>query len=146
MVLGITRDDLLDIMEIRSAVEPLAVRYAASAATQQDLQELEHLVQLQEFYCEKGDAGHLSQTDGQFHSLICRACGHGVIRDTLLPLYRKTARFRRSALEGTPYDRHMVEEHREILLAIAHRDPETAAERTRSHLEQARKRMTERVG
>lgn len=145
VVLGITHEDLLDIMDIRCALEPLAAGYAASGASQGQLQELEHLVELQEFYCEKGDAGHLSQTDGQFHSLIGQSCGHGVIRDTLLPLYRKTARFRRAALEGKHYDRRMVEEHRAILQAIARRDPEAAAEQTRRHLVQAKRRMTERT-
>lgn len=144
VVLGITQEDLADIMEIRRSVEPLASYYAACNATDAELEELKHLVELQEFYCQKEDLEHLSQTDGQFHGLICTAGKHNVIRDTLLPLHRKIARFRRAALEQKHYDRHMVSEHRRIYEAIAARDPEEAAKQTTIHLTQAQGRMTER--
>lgn len=144
VVLGITKEDLEDIMEIRRSVEPLASYYAACNATEAELEELKHLVELQEFYCQKEDMEHLSQTDGQFHGLICTAGKHNVIRDTLLPLHRKIARFRRAALEQKRYDRHMVSEHRRIYEAIAAGKAEEAAKQTAIHLTQAQGRLTER--
>lgn len=144
VVLGTTKEDLEDIMEIRRSVEPLASYYAACNATDAELEELKHLVELQEFYCQKEDMEHLSQTDGQFHGLICTAGKHNVIRDTLLPLHRKIARFRRAALEQKQYDRHMVSEHRGIYEAIAAGKAEEAAKQTAIHLTQAQGRLTER--
>ena len=144
VVLGITKEDLEDIMEIRRSVEPLASYYAACNATDAELEELKHLVELQEFYCQKEDMEHLSQTDGQFHGLICTAGKHNVIRDTLLPLHRKIARFRRAALEQKRYDRHMVSEHRRIYEAIAAGKAEESAKQTAIHLTQAQGRLTER--
>ena len=50
LVLGITRDDLLDIMQIREKIEGLASYYAALNITEEGIQELTHIIDLQEFY------------------------------------------------------------------------------------------------
>ena len=50
LVLGITEDDLLDIMNIREQIEGLASYYATLNMTEEGRQELTHIVDLQEFY------------------------------------------------------------------------------------------------
>lgn len=145
VVLGITEDDLIDIMEIRQHVEPLASYYAAKNITQEHLDELKHVVELQEFYCAKSDLEHLNQMDAKFHHVICIASGRNVIRDTLIPLHRKTTRFRRAALAKEERVINMVKEHRQIYDAIAAHNPEKAAELTAQHIEAAKKSMIERM-
>ena len=70
-VLGITEDDLLDIMTIRERVEGVAAYYAAKNIGPDGMKELAHLVDLQEFYFQKKDADRLRQVDDQFHDTIC---------------------------------------------------------------------------
>ena len=50
LVLGITEDDLLDIMNIREQIEGPASYYATLNMTDEGRQELTHIVDLQEFY------------------------------------------------------------------------------------------------
>ena len=50
VVLGITKEDLLDIMDIRQSIEGLAGFYAAINITPEGAEELSHLIDLQEFY------------------------------------------------------------------------------------------------
>ena len=70
-VLGITEDDLMDIMTIRERVEGVAAYYAAKNITPETLKEFSHLVDLQEFYFQKQDAERLRQVDDQFDDTIC---------------------------------------------------------------------------
>ena len=90
VVLGITAEDLVDIMDIRCKIEGLASYYAAKNASPEGLARLRHIMDLQEFYFEKRDAEHLREMDDQFHDVICDMSGHAVISDTLIPLHRKT--------------------------------------------------------
>ena len=140
-VLGITEDDLLDIMTIRERVEGVAAYYAALNITPQDKQELTHLVDLQEFYYEKGDAERLRQVDDQFHDAICILSGRTVLTDTLLPLHRKTRRYRRAALEDRSRTSHTMKEHREMYEAIMSGDAELAMELTTQHIKNAKEHM-----
>ena len=88
VVLGITAEDLVDIMDIRCKIEGLASYYAAKNAAPEGLARLRHIMDLQEFYFEKRDAEHLREMDDQFHDVICDMGGHAVISDTLVPLHR----------------------------------------------------------
>ena len=142
-VLGITEDDLLDIMTIRERVEGVAAYSAALNSSPQDKQELTHLVDLQEFYYEKGDAERLRQVDDQFHDAICYLSKRNVIKDTLIPLHRKTRRFRRIAMEDWNRTTRTKQEHYEIYQAIISGNAELAQELTTRHITNAKEHMME---
>ena len=140
-VLGITREDVEDIMEIRHNVEGLASYYTTVNRTQETLDELLHIVELQEFYTAKGDRDRTKEMDDQFHSAICRLCKHNVISDTLIPLHKKIQRYRRASIADEARMKRMAEEHRAIYEAIAAGDAEQAKKLTQLHVENARKNM-----
>ena len=141
MVLGITEDDLVDIMNIRQHIEGLATAYAAKRMTPEKRKELEHVVSLQDYYCNNEDWEHLHQLDDKFHQLVCDFCGSTVIQDTVMPLHRKSKRYRKAAVENTERSRQMVQEHREIFEAIANGDAELAEKLSAKHIESAKKHM-----
>ena len=145
VVLGITEDDLLDIMNIRQRIEGLASYYATMNCTPETLKELEHIVELQDFYCKKRDVEHLRQLDDQFHDQICAMSKRTVIRDTLQPLHRKTRRYRRSSMEIEERTLRMVEEHACICRAIASGDAELAEKLTNEHIGNAKENMLKRM-
>ena len=97
VVLGITAEDLVDIMDIRCRIEGLASYYAAKNVSPEGLARLRHILDLQEFYFEKRDAEHLREMDDQFHDVICDMSGHAVISDTLVPLQPQGVHCRREA-------------------------------------------------
>lgn len=142
-VLGITEEDLLDIMTIRERVEGVAAYYATLNMTPEALQEMTHLVDLQEFYFEKRDSERLRQVDDQFHDSICLMSRRTVIMDTLIPLHRKTRRYRRISMDDWNRTAKTKAEHYEIYKAMAAGDAELAAKLTAQHITNAKEHMME---
>ena len=131
IVLGITEDDLLDIMNIRESVEGLAAYYATVNMTEEGRSELLHIVDLQDFYFTKGDLDRLS--------------GRMVIKDTLMPLHRKTRRYRRIAMDDPERVPRTLKEHRAICEAIVAGNAELAQQLTTRHIANAKEHMLRSV-
>ena len=144
-VLGITEDDLLDIMNIRERIEGLAAYYATINMTDEGRAELSHIVDLQEFYFNKNDPDHLRQVDDEFHDAICRLSKRTVITDTLIPLHRKTRRFRRIAMEDRERTAKTTQEHRDIYEAIMAGDALLAKKLTKAHIANAKDHMLQNL-
>ena len=144
-VLGITEADLFDIMTIRERVEGVAAYYATINMTPEGKKELTHLVDLQEFYFEKRDAERLRQVDDQFHDAICYMSKRSVIIDTIVPLMRKTRRYRRIAMDDWDRVPHTKREHFEIYQAIVSGNAELAEELTSKHISNAKIHMLEEM-
>ena len=141
VVLGITEDDLLDIMNIRQRIEGLAAYYTTVNLSDEGRKELSHIVDLQDFYYGKGDLEHLRQADDAFHDAICRLSGRMVIYDTLSPLLRKTRRYRRISMQDTDRIGHTMKEHRQMYEAIMAGDAELAMELTTRNFQNAKEHM-----
>ena len=141
LVLGITETDLEDIMSIRERTEGLAAYYATVNMTDEGRKELSHIVDLQDFYYSKGDSEHLRQVDDEFHSLICRLSNRTVLIDTLIPLHRKTRRYRRISMENRQRSAKTMKEHRAMYEAIMAGDAKLAMELTTEHIANAKIHM-----
>ena len=143
MVLGITQDDLLDIMNIREQIEGLAAYYACVNMTQDGLKELEHIMDLQDFYFSKWDVEHLRQADDMIHDVICELSQRTVIRDTLIPLHRKTRRYRRSAMQDKKRAAQSLQEHHAIVDAMKEGNPDKVKAAMDAHMAKVKKYMME---
>ena len=140
-VVGITEEDVLDIMNIRQHLEALAAYYATVNMTPEGIKELSHIVDLQDFYFSKWDVERLRRVDDDFHEAVCRLSKRNVIKDTLLPLHRKTRRYRKIAMEDKVRAASTLQEHREIYEAIAAGNAELAMELSAKHIINAREHM-----
>ena len=144
IVLGITLEDLMDIMDIRQSIEGLAAYYTTKNITPDELAEIQRISELQDFYYNKQDMERLRQMDDRFHDSIYKLCKRSVICDTLRPLHRKTQRYRRLSLDNPKRLASSIDEHKEILNAIASGDAELAAKLTTEHIANAKKHMIAR--
>ena len=142
VVLGITIEDLEDIMNIRLRVEGLAAYYATVNLTEEGARQLRQISELQDFYFERGDIDHLQQMDDQFHKTIYELSCRTVLQDTLYPLHHKTQRFRRNSMATR--GRASVDEHKAICEAIVSGNAEQAEELTRKHIQNAKSGMMKR--
>ena len=140
-VLGITEDDLLDIMHIREKIEGVAAYYACLNMTPEGLKELEHIVDLQDFYLSKTDTDHLRASDDRFHDVICELSRRTVIRDTLVPLHRKTRRYRKTAIGNKDRAAKSLQEHKAILTAMQEGNPDKVKEAMDYHISKVKENL-----
>lgn len=140
-VIGISAEDVKDIMDIRIHLEALAAYYATINMTSQGLSDLAHIVDLQDFYFSKWDPEHLRRADDDFHEMICRLSRRNVIKDTLVPLHRKTRRYRKIAMEDKTRAANTLQEHHAIFNAIASGNAQLAMELSAEHIRKAKAHM-----
>ena len=144
VVLGITMEDLIDIMDIRQRTEGLAAYYATKNLTDEGREELRQISELQDFYFEKQDIDNLRKMDDKFHDAIYQLSNRPVLRDTLIPLHRKSQRYRKISIEDKNRLGKSVDEHKAIYKAIIQGDADLAAQLITTHIERAKKNMIER--
>ena len=137
-------EDLVDIMDIRQRIEGLAAFYATRNLTVEGKEELRQISELQDFYYAKQDIDNLRKMDDKFHDTIYHLCNRPVLRDTLIPLHRKSQRYRRISIEDQTRLGNSIQEHKAIYNAIISGNAELAAELITTHIERAKKNMIER--
>ena len=144
VVLGITLEDLVDIMNIRQRVEGLAAYYATKNLTPEGLTELKQISELQDFYYSRKDIEHLREMDDRFHDTIYELSQRTILRDTLLPLHKKAMRYRKISIEDPARLSRSIQEHKAIFDAIASGNAELAEELTTQHIIRAKNNMMAR--
>ena len=144
LVLGITLEDLEDIMNIRLRIEPLAAYYAAKNITPEGIDSLRQIGELQDFYFEKGDVDRLRQMDDRFHDAVYEFCGRTVLKDTLRPLHRKTQRYRKSSIATRQRQADSIREHKALMEAICSKNAELAEKLATEHILHAKENMIAR--
>ena len=87
----------------------------------------------------------LAQKIIRAHLLHGDMSGHAVISDTLVPLHRKTRRYRKASIADAKRTAQVVKEHRAIFDAIAAGDADRAAALTTEHTIHAKESMIGRL-
>lgn len=144
VVLGITMEDLVDIMDIRQRIEGLVAYYATKNLTPEGREQLQQISELQDFYFEKQDVENLRKMDDKFHDAIYQLSNRPVLRDALVPLHRKSQRYRKISIEDKTRLGKSVQEHKAIYNAIVSGDADLAAQLITAHIESAKKNMIAR--
>ncbi len=137
VVIGVTKDDLIDIYRIRMRLEGLASAMAAENMTGAQKTELRESVELAEFYISKQDTEHLKELDTVFHRIIYQASGSRMLCKILSDLHRSIRAYRKLSLSVPGRLEKSVEEHREILKAIEAGDVDEAEALTSEHISHA---------
>ena len=137
VVIGITEKDLKDIFLIRGKLECMAASLAAENRTDEQLEELREVLELQEFYLSKSDAERIKHMDNKFHRTLYRLSGSMSFYDTLIPLHKKIQKYRMASVQSKSRAAASVEEHRLIFEAIADKNSENASQYARQHVENA---------
>ena len=143
-VVGISREDMLDMYEIRIRIEGLAAEWAAERIGDEELSRIRDTVELQRYYTEKPDGNHSDQIknlDSQFHEQVYRACGSRALTDTLLNLHKKMTKFRMASVSKHSRALQSVQEHEAVLAALSAHDGKAANEAMTRHVMNARDRM-----
>ena len=136
-VVGVSREDIVNIYEIRIRLEGLAVRAAAESIDEDGLSRLLEACELAEFYLSKNDAEHLKEIDTEFHLIIYMASANRHLTKILTELHRNIRRYRKLSISVPTRIEQSVLEHREIYNAIRARDGSLAERLTEQHVRAA---------
>lgn len=137
-VVGISAEDIDIIYEMRTRIEGMASHLAAERATEEDVEKLKNILDLQEFYTVKKNADIIKNEDSEFHRELYRISGCTPLSDTLYDLHRKVLKYRRASVASSGRAEKSLEEHRAILEAVAAHDAELAEKLTVEHVKNAR--------
>ena len=118
VVVGVGKDDLIDIYEIRMRLEGIAASLAAKRISKEALYKLTESVELSEFYLAKNDSDHLKELDSDFHGIIYKSSGSRHLCKILTELHRNIRSYRKMSLSIHDRLSRSVEEHKLILAAI----------------------------
>ena len=141
VVVGISESDIRDVYEIRRSLEGLAASRAAENATDEEITSLEEIIDLTEFYVERGNAERLRAMDGRFHDEVYKMSGSKMLCHVLSDLHSYIGRFRGTSLTQSGRARASLSEHRAILGALRARDAALAQELATVHVENAMKNL-----
>ena len=144
VVVGISREDMLDMYEIRLQIEGSAARRAARNISEEILSEMRDILDLQQFYCEKDSenaSDQIKNLDSRFHEELYHACGSKPYYATLLSLHKRMTKFRKASLSRQSRARQAILEHTAILKALEAHDEQAAEEAVLYHVRCARDRM-----
>lgn len=145
LVLSITPEDADVIYTIRSRIEGLAAAACARNATEEEIAEMRELVEMQEYFAAKGDPEKVKQFDSQFHEKIYRCSGSAVYYDALMPLHKKTQKYRKASVASGNRAVDSFAEHRRIFEAIAKHDTTEAEMTMYEHIKNAHRNLTENL-
>ncbi len=144
VVVGISKEDMPDMYEIRMRIEGLAAQRAAERITGDELREMGDILDMQGFFIEKqsktdsDNSDKIKDLDSQFHELLYRCSGSKPLCDILIPMHRKMTKFRKASVRKKSRASASLQEHLAIFEALKAHNGEQASALMMQHLMNAR--------
>jgi len=143
-VAGVSMKDIHEVYEVRAALEMLAVSLAAERITDEELDALERQV-LRESEAEANADEHsldnIIYIDSSFHDIIYQAAHNQRLVQFVNILQEQLQRFRAASLSRPGRSKTALDEHKQIVEALAERNGELAAKLAKEHIENAENAM-----
>ena len=136
-VSSVSVHDVQEIFEIRTALESLSTGLAARRIENEELEQLQKLLAAIEGYIDKHDIDNIVKTDIEFHDLLYKVSRNERLSGIISNLKEQLSRFRTLSMSYPGRLKETLEEHREMVEAIASGDVEAAREAAERHMVRA---------
>lgn len=133
-VLGFSQRDIDDMLEIRYALEGLAIQFAIERINDEEQAKIKEVYDLMEFYAEKGDQEKFNEINIAFHEAIYRCTQSKYFEQLLTDINYYIHVTSRHSIRQPDRLISAAQEHREIYEAIVARDKELAKEKIQNHI------------
>ncbi|WP_461810893.1 GntR family transcriptional regulator [Faecalimonas sp.] len=134
-VAEITEKSLRDVLEVRKALEELAVKLACDRMTKQQMIQLKEAAKEFEQTLKTNDVTKFAEADVKFHDVIFMATDNQRLIQLLNNFREQMYRFRVEYLKKKNFHAVLVAEHEEIINHIEHHQKEAAAEVVCRHID-----------
>ena len=137
-VAEITEKNMRDVLEVRKALEELAVQLACDKITKEEIEEMKKAAEDFKKILKSKDITEIAEADVRFHDIIYMATDNQKLIQLLNNLREQMYRYRVEYLkEGETRDL-LVKEHEELTKAIKERNVEKAKQLSFQHIENQR--------
>ena len=136
-VANLSLKDINEVFEIRAALDGLAAGLAAERITEEELEQMERLLVEIADHIERHDNQKIVEVDEAFHDILYRASRNERLVGIICNLREQFTRFRSVSINYPGRLTNTLEEHKQLVEAIAQRNAEQAQQRAREHIENA---------
>ena len=133
-VAKMTLKDMEDVLEIREALDELAVRIACQKISDEQLKQLEDMKELFEKSTQTGNVKKIAEADVTFHDVIYEATGNPKLVTLLNNLREQVYRYRVEYIKDPKNYPTLIAEHEAILESLKNRDVKNAVEAMHVHV------------
>lgn len=144
-VANITEKDLNDVLEVRIALENVAIEKACTRMSEEDMGRLWLAAKEFERTMAEGNLVRLAEADVDFHEIIYRASDNKRLNQVLNNLREQIYRYRVEYLKEEETRNLLVKEHEELTKAIRQRDVKKAQEISFRHIENQRRAIIQSI-
>ena len=137
VVTSINAKDIKDIYKMRSMLEGLCARWATRYITEEQIDELEEVIFLSEYYLNKksqGKAAQMTEMDGKFHLVLYQAANSRMLGHVLRDFHKYVQVARTMSVRSEDRAKKSIEEHKAILEAIKAKDEDRAEMLAHEHI------------
>ena len=145
-VADITEKSLRDVLEVRKALEELAVQLACEKITQEELEELEKAGEnFKKVLNRSKDITEVAEADVRFHDVIYMATDNQKLIHLLNKLREQMYRYRVEYLKNPDVHEQLTQEHEEIVYHIKRREKVEATAVTCQHIDNQVSAVTDKI-
>ena len=145
-VAEITEKNMRDVLEVRKALEELAVQLACEKITQEELEELEKAGEnFKKVLKRSKDITEVAEADVRFHDVIYMATDNQKLIHLLNKLREQMYRYRVEYLKNPDVHEQLIQEHEEIVYHIKRREKVEATAVTCQHIDNQVSAVTDKI-
>lgn len=134
-VAKITQKDLSDVLEVRKALEVLAVQIACERMTKEQLGELKSVLEEFKESIKTKEPTIIAEIDMKFHDVIFMSTDNHRLIQILNNLREQMYRYRMEYIKDEKKHSVLIKEHEEIIKSIEEKDKERAAKAITGHID-----------
>lgn len=144
-VAQITEKSMSDVLEVRCALDELAVELACERITDEEKSELVQACKAFERATVTGQVHVIAKADVDFHDIIFKAAGNPRLTQMINNLAEQMYRYRFEYIKDESLHQMLVEEHKHICESICNGDVATAKDAIRTHIENQEKSIIKQI-
>jgi DNA-binding GntR family transcriptional regulator len=134
VVRSLSKEEFLDLYQVREALERMAVQLAVHRLTDEQFEELGSLNEAMEAHATRNEVESFFEANLAFHARLLEASGNGKLEELYRQLLGQLGRYRLRSLTLRGNLKRSVAEHKAILRAARRGDAERAAQLMAEHI------------
>lgn len=144
-VAKITEKNLKDVLEVRKALDMLAVKLACQRMSEEEKVELKKACDEFARVIQNNNTKDITEADVRFHDIILNSTGNDRLIQLVNNLAEQMYRYRLEYIKDSAYHNRLVQEHEAIYHAIINKEEENAAKAVVVHIDNQEKTIIEHL-